>query len=213
MLQRLNLTENNRAENNSGIFSNGRVYEFWTDLDRNRKKAENLSDLYAKVGDTQEKQNDPQKIKWRVAIDFTTPSGEWVWCSNKTTDKQLNIHDKLKHEVRQVEAYPKPEKRWSAQFITKDAEHKRQLTWNSARQNIGAMKSNNCWILPRRYSNAIPTSQCTGKILSPATQTVIVRPLWAINLQSVDWCRLYKIANPKRIRWINEKEAELIMIA
>ncbi|HHF7332051.1 TPA: helix-turn-helix domain-containing protein, partial [Haemophilus influenzae] len=29
---------------------------FKSDLDRNRKKAENLSDLYAKVGDTQEKQ-------------------------------------------------------------------------------------------------------------------------------------------------------------
>ncbi|WP_258172190.1 hypothetical protein [Haemophilus influenzae] len=29
---------------------------FKSDLDSNRKKAENLSDLYAKVGDTQEKQ-------------------------------------------------------------------------------------------------------------------------------------------------------------
>ena len=63
-------------------------------------------------------------------IDFTTPSGERVRCSSKTTDKKLaqHLHDKLKHEAWQVEQLnKKPEKTVEQALILllKDAEHKK----------------------------------------------------------------------------------------
>ncbi|EGF19233.1 MULTISPECIES: tyrosine-type recombinase/integrase [Haemophilus] len=160
-------------------------------------------------------------------IDFTTPSGERVRCSSKTTDKKLaqHLHDKLKHEAWQVEQLnKKPEKTVEQALILllKDAEHKKdKLTkiqhakyW---RDEIGNKLLSS--LTSEDIQNAIPTHVVrTGKILSPATQnryrSSIMR---AINLaKQAGWIDVVpyiaKSSEPKkRIRWITEKEAERLL--
>ena len=160
-------------------------------------------------------------------IDFTTPSGERVRCSSKTTVKKLaqHLHDKLKHEAWQVEQLnKKPEKTVEQALILllKDAEHKKdKLTkiqhakyW---RDEIGNKLLSS--LTSEDIQNAIPTHVVrTGKILSPATQnryrSSIMR---AINLaKQAGWIDVVpyiaKNSEPKkRIRWITEKEAERLL--
>ncbi len=160
-------------------------------------------------------------------IDFTTPSGERIRCSSKTTDKKLaqHLHDKLKHEAWQVEQLnKKPEKTVEQALIRflEDAENQKDIEtkirhaqyWRDAigHKLISSLTSDDIY-------NNLPTHITkTGKKLSPSTQnryrTSIMR---ALNLaKQAGWVDsipyIEKNSEPKkRVRWLTREEANRLL--
>lgn len=160
-------------------------------------------------------------------IDFTTPSGERVRCSSKTTDKKLaqHLHDKLKLEAWQVEKLnKKPEKTVEQALIRflEDAENQKDLDtkirhaqyWRErlGHRLLSSLTSDDIY-------NNLPTHiTATGKKLSLSTQnryrTSIMRTLnlakqagW---IDSVPY--VAKNEEPKkRVRWITQDEASRLL--
>ncbi|MGQ0285803.1 tyrosine-type recombinase/integrase [Pasteurellaceae bacterium 22721_9_1] len=160
-------------------------------------------------------------------IDFTTPSGERVRISSKTTEKKLaqQMHDQLKHEAWQVEQLNKRPERTVEQALIrfleasenqKDIETKIRHAeyWQKAigHKRLSSLTSDDIY-------NNLPTHILkTGKKLSPSTQnryrTSIMR---ALNLaRQAGWIDsipyLAKNSEPKkRVRWITKDEANTLL--
>lgn len=160
-------------------------------------------------------------------IDFTTPDGQRVRLSSKTTDKKLaqHLHDKLKLEAWQISNLnKKPEKTVEHALIRflEDSEHQKDLEtkirhaqyWREAigHKLLSSLTSDDIY-------NNLPTHVAkTGKKLSPATQnryrTSIMR---ALNLaRQAGWIdsipHIEKNEEPKkRVRWITKEEANKLL--
>lgn len=159
-------------------------------------------------------------------IDFTTPSGERIRCSSKTTDKKLaqHLHDKLKLEAWQVEQLnKKPEKTVEQALIRflEVSENQKDIAtkirhakyWREVigQKLISSLTSDD-------IHNNLPTYKLTGEKLSPATQnryrTSIMRALnvakqagWVDSIPYVG-----KNSEPKkRVRWLTHGEATRLL--
>ncbi|WP_081376845.1 tyrosine-type recombinase/integrase [Histophilus somni] len=160
-------------------------------------------------------------------IDFTTPNGERVRCSSKTTDKKLaqQMHDKLKHEAWQIDQLNKRPERTVEQALIRfleKSEHQKDLDTKIRhakywRETIGHKLLSS--LTSDDIYNNLPTHVLkTGKKLSPSTQnryrTSIMR---ALNLaRQAGWVDtipfLAKNEEPKkRVRWITKDEANLLL--
>lgn len=159
-------------------------------------------------------------------IDITTPTGERIRCSSKTTNKQdaQHLHDKLKLEAWRIDKLnKKPEKTVEQALIRflEDAENQKDLEtkikhaqyWRDAigHKLISSLTSDDIY-------NNLPTHKRTGEKLSPATQnryrTSIMRTL---NLaKQAGWVDaipyIAKNTEPKkRVRWITREEARRLL--
>ncbi|OBX07406.1 integrase [Gallibacterium salpingitidis] len=160
-------------------------------------------------------------------IDFTTPNGERVRCSSKTTEKKLaqELHDKLKHEAWQIAKLNKRPEYTVTQALTRfleEAEHQKDLDtkirhaqyWQEmiGHKLLSSLTSDDIY-------NNLPTHIAgTGRKLSPSTQnryrSSIMR---ALNLaKQAGWIDsipfIVKNNEPKkRIRWITQTEAKRLL--
>lgn len=159
-------------------------------------------------------------------IDITTPTGERIRCSSKTTNKQdaQHLHDKLKLEAWRIDKLnKKPEKTVEQALIRflEDAENQKDLEtkirhaqyWRDAigHKLISSLTSDDIY-------NNLPTHKHNGEKLSPATQnryrTSIMRTL---NLaKQAGWVDaipyIAKNTEPKkRVRWITREEARRLL--
>ncbi|PJG81932.1 tyrosine-type recombinase/integrase [Caviibacterium pharyngocola] len=160
-------------------------------------------------------------------IDITTPTGERIRCSSKTTVKQeaQHLHDKLKLEAWQIaKLNKKPEKTVEQALIRflEEAETQKNLDtkirhaqyWRNAigHKLLSSLTSDD-------IRNNLPTHiTATGKKLSPSTQnryrTSIMR---ALNLaKQAGWVDSVpyipkNAESKKRIRWITQVEASNLL--
>ncbi|MFK3558291.1 tyrosine-type recombinase/integrase [Pasteurella multocida] len=160
-------------------------------------------------------------------IDFTTPSGERIRCSSKTTEKKLaqELHDKMKHEAWAIERLNRKPERTVEQALIRfleDAEHQKDLEtkirhaeyWRSVigHKTLSSLTTDDI------YKNLPTWNEKSGKKLSPSTQnryrTSIMR---ALNLaRQAGWVNsiphIEKNAEPKkRVRWITQEEAKRLL--
>ncbi|MGC6411076.1 tyrosine-type recombinase/integrase [Pasteurella multocida] len=160
-------------------------------------------------------------------IDFTTPNGERIRCSSRTTEKKLaqELHDKMKHEAWKVEKLNKQPERTVEHALIRfleDAEHQKDLEtkirhakyWREAigHKKISSLTSDDI------YNNLPTINANTGEKVSPSTQnryrTSIMRALnlakqagWVDSIPYVE-----KNEEPKkRIRWITHEEASRLL--
>jgi len=160
-------------------------------------------------------------------IDITTPTGERIRCSSKTTNKQeaQHLHDKLKLEAWQIDKLnKKPEKTVEQALIRllEEAENQKDLNtkirhaqyWRNAigHKLLSSLTSDDIY-------NNLPTHIAhTGKKLSPSTQnryrSSIMR---ALNLaKQAGWVDsipyIAKNNEPKkRVRWLTQTEATALL--
>lgn len=162
---------------------------------------------------------------WQIA--FTTPSGERVRRSSRTTEKKLaqELHDKMKFEAWAVEKLNKQPERTVEQALIRfleDAQHQKDLKtkikhaeyWHNAigHKTISSLTSDDI------YNNLPVYVLRTGKRVSSSTQnryrTSIMRALnlakqagWVDSIPYVE-----KNTEPKkRVRWITQEEANRLL--
>lgn len=160
-------------------------------------------------------------------IDFTTPSGERIRCSSRTTEKKQaqELHDKMKFEGWAVDKLNKKPERTVEQALIRfleDAEYQKDLKtkirhaeyWRNAigHKTLSSLTSDDI------YNNLPVYVLRTGKRVSSSTQnryrTSIMRALnlakqagWVDSIPYVE-----KNTEPKkRVRWITKDEARRLL--